>query len=142
MKTIGNRLSYILERYKLTPYRISKETRISQSTIGRILKDRSNPNGTTLKLLCNYLGIYEQWLRSGMGEIELKKVDEQGPRYNKTGKESKRQILSHNKALLRKVNKGIEDLEKIQNPSLQQLKELKERIEMKKHIQSDLADLE
>ena len=68
VKKFGDRLKEILDEKKISPYRLSKETGISQPTIGRYLNGGRLPDGQTLIKLINYLNIDSNWLLTGSSE--------------------------------------------------------------------------
>jgi len=68
--TIGQRLQGLITNRKLTPYKISKDTKVSQPTIARILKDETTPTNSTIAVLSTYLKINPDWLMTGKGRIE------------------------------------------------------------------------
>lgn len=67
METIGERIRKLMMERDLTPYKVSKATGISQSTIGRILKGESEPNRSTLVLLEDFLDLN---LHSQLSKVE------------------------------------------------------------------------
>lgn len=69
MKTIKERLVYLLEKQNITPYKLAKETGISGATLSRILSESNVPNNSTISCICNYFNVNEDWLRAGIGEI-------------------------------------------------------------------------
>ncbi len=54
--TIGTELKTIMEREKITGYRLSKKTGIGQSYISKILHNRMNLSYLTLKRILDELG--------------------------------------------------------------------------------------
>lgn len=80
MNNIGVRLKSEMDKRGLTSYALSKETGISESTLGRIINKNSKPNTVNIKVLCEYFGVSESWLLTGIdslndtqSEYELKK---------------------------------------------------------------------
>lgn len=71
MNTIGSRIRELMESKNFTPYKLHKHTTISQSTIGRILKDENVPNGSTIDSIANFLGVNSEWIKTGEGQKEL-----------------------------------------------------------------------
>lgn len=71
---IGVRLKEITDSKSITPYKLSKLTNISQATIGRILKDETIPNRSTIYIIANALQVDGEWLMTGKGEKEIKDI--------------------------------------------------------------------
>lgn len=65
MKQIGDRLREIIEQKGLTPYRVSKKTGVSQSTLSRILNKNAIPNESNMKVLVDFFQVSENWLLTG-----------------------------------------------------------------------------
>ena len=63
--TVGARLKISMDNKELTPYKLHKGTGVSQSTIGRILKDESVSNRSTLQSLSDFLEVDVEWLMKG-----------------------------------------------------------------------------
>lgn len=59
---MGNELRAILEKEGISAYRISKQTGIGQSYVGRILHNKTSPSCSTLKRILDVLG-YEVCFR-------------------------------------------------------------------------------
>lgn len=73
--SLGNRIKELIDNKGITPYAVSNETGISQSTLSRILNNSSKKtNIENTKLLAKYFGVSKDWLLTGKGEkIESKK---------------------------------------------------------------------
>lgn len=72
-ENISERLAYLLESKKITPYQLSVGTGISESTISRILSQKTKKLQTpTITLLANYLQVKKEWLLTGDGDIAEK----------------------------------------------------------------------
>lgn len=69
-KTIGQRLKEVIDYKGLSPYKLHVGTKISQSTIGRIIKDEGTPNKSTLLTIADFLNVNLEWLLNGVGEME------------------------------------------------------------------------
>lgn len=65
MKNFSDRLAYCLNNKDLTPYKVSKDTGISQSTISRYLANKTSPNTSTVFQLADYLNVSPRWLQDG-----------------------------------------------------------------------------
>lgn len=73
LENISERLAYLLESKKITPYQLSIGTGISESTISRILSQKTKKLQTpTITLLANYLQVKKEWLLTGDGDIAEK----------------------------------------------------------------------
>ena len=73
LENISERLAYLLESKKITPYQLSVGTGISESTISRILSQKTKKLQTpTITLLANYLQVKREWLLTGDGDIAEK----------------------------------------------------------------------
>lgn len=72
---VGERLKKAMEYAGFSAYKLNKETKISQSTIGRILKNESEPNRSTLLPISSALGVDVDWLLTGEGKMVTKKND-------------------------------------------------------------------
>lgn len=73
LENISERLAYLLESKKITPYQLSVGTGISESTISRILSKKTKKLQTpTVTLLANYLQVKKEWLLTGDGDIAEK----------------------------------------------------------------------
>lgn len=73
LENISERLAYLLESKKITPYQLSVGTGISESTISRILSQKTKKLQTpTITLLANYLQVKKEWLLTGDGDIAEK----------------------------------------------------------------------
>ncbi len=69
--SIGERLSLLLDKEKVTSYDISRDTELSESTITRILNGKtSKPSKKTCKILAEYLGIDAEWLLKGSNSMQ------------------------------------------------------------------------
>lgn len=54
-------LKKVMIEQNITNYQLSKKSGVSEMAIGRILKNKSNPNNSTKKSLCNALGYDEDF---------------------------------------------------------------------------------
>lgn len=61
------RLKETLANKDLTPYKLSQGTGISQTTIGRLLKEETNPNRSTIDIIARFLKVNTDWLMTGEG---------------------------------------------------------------------------
>lgn len=73
LENISERLAYLLDSKKITPYQLSVDTGISESTISRILSQKTKKlQIPTITLLANYLQVKKEWLLTGDGDIAEK----------------------------------------------------------------------
>lgn len=89
MQTLGSRLKSILKHKGLSNYALAKGTGLSESAIGRIVKDQTTPTEATLEVIADHLKITVDWLQNGEGAIfaideEKKKEWEEMPENNTT----------------------------------------------------------
>lgn len=65
MEKISERFQYLLDSKKITIYGVSERTGISQSSLGRIIKEDATPNNKNRKKIALLFGISENWLVYG-----------------------------------------------------------------------------
>ncbi|MHC0442356.1 LexA family transcriptional regulator [Flavobacterium sp. 3-210] len=72
METIGSKLKDLIRKKGITPYELSENTGISQSTLSRIINKDSKPNIKNRKILSQYFNISESYflLESEMESLE------------------------------------------------------------------------
>ena len=70
MKHIGKSIRGIIERERVTLYRIAKDLGINQANLHRSLRDDANPEWNTIEKLLDYLGYDYKFFR----RKEVKKV--------------------------------------------------------------------
>ena len=58
----------LLQDYGITPYKVSKETGISQSTFSDWKKGRSTPKSDNMKKIADYFGVSVDYLMTGKEE--------------------------------------------------------------------------
>lgn len=66
--TFSERLLQVMLEKGFTKYRLSKELKLSATTISNYLKNRTKPDMTKLEVLSDHLGVNRAWLLSGEGE--------------------------------------------------------------------------
>ena len=64
--------SELLQRYGLTPYKVSKEIGISQSTLSDWKRGKSTPKIDKLQKIADYFGVSVEYLTTGKDESEKK----------------------------------------------------------------------
>ena len=74
-KTIASRLGKYMSDNEITPYKLYQLSKVSQSTIGRILKE-GKANRSTLTAICDALGVNVDWLETGTGDVGKNMVNE------------------------------------------------------------------
>lgn len=77
--TIKDRINYLIEKEGVTPYKISKETGISQSVLSRIRSNTSAQSSLqteTAQVLARYFRVSSKWLLTGEGgDIGMPEMD-------------------------------------------------------------------
>ncbi len=145
------RLKNILAERRITPYKLSQGTGISQSTIGRLLKGKTDPNPTTLTAICNYLGISEEWIKTGEGSLRPNREDSVTTDIDlsdliKSILTDKHKLSELLRAMIRRHDELMEDefyqlfIEKLAN-RLERQDKLKLKEEIIKEIQQDAKEL-
>jgi transcriptional regulator with XRE-family HTH domain len=98
MDSIGERIKRSMDNKGLTPYKLHKETKISQSTIGRILKNENDPNRSTIDAISKALGVNSDWIQTGEGLRQRIDDDDSDILENKNG--NKFQDLGNGKFIM------------------------------------------
>lgn len=65
-----DRLRYLLDREKITAYRVWKETQITKATIGNYLEGKTKPNKSNIAILASFFDVSENWLAYGEGRMD------------------------------------------------------------------------
>jgi len=76
MKTIGSRLSHVIELKNTNPNKISVGTDIHASTVKNYILDKGKPDNLKLDKIADFLGVQRDWLKSGTGNMELSDYDQ------------------------------------------------------------------
>jgi len=71
MYTLGERLKYIRKSKGFTQITLANAIGVSRGVIYNLEKNKTPPQAIVLKAICTTLGINENWLESGFGEIEI-----------------------------------------------------------------------
>lgn len=144
MKTISDRLLYLINYKGVTPYVVAQETGIAGSTLSRILNKGNKPNSKTVNLLSNYFQIYEHWLLTGKGNIWTDKpgyIQTEPAEHFKNVTEDERALaISTFKDLLKKVEANIKRLE-AEPQDIEQIKLVREAHKLRLDIIADLDEL-
>jgi transcriptional regulator with XRE-family HTH domain len=73
--TVNQRVKQIRKTLKLTQNNFSKSLSVSIGLIACIETERRAVNDRTIKLICDSFNVNPQWLRSGEGDMFVKKDD-------------------------------------------------------------------
>lgn len=74
---LADRIRQLIERKNVTPYQVSKETGVAESTFSKILDGTTKKiNNNTCVKLSNYFNVSKSWLLSGEGEMLKKDIIE------------------------------------------------------------------
>ena len=65
--------SELLHKYGVTPYKVSKETGVSQSTLSDWKRGISTPKLDKMQKIADYFGVSVEYLMSGVEQEELRK---------------------------------------------------------------------
>ena len=65
----------LLQKYKVTAYKVSKETGVTQSTLSDWKRGRSTPKTDNMKKIADYFGISIDYLMTGKEEPEKKESE-------------------------------------------------------------------
>ena len=55
----------LLEKYNVTPYKVSKETGVAQTTLSDWKRGRSTPKSDNMKKIADYFGVTVDYLMAG-----------------------------------------------------------------------------
>ena len=58
----------LLQMYNVTPYKVSKETGVTQSTLSDWKRGRSTPKSDNMKKIADYFGVTVDYLMTGEKE--------------------------------------------------------------------------
>lgn len=59
----------LLEKYNVTPYKVSKETGVAQTTLSDWKRGRSTPKSDNMKKIADYFGVTVDYLMTGKNEM-------------------------------------------------------------------------
>ncbi|TDE53796.1 helix-turn-helix transcriptional regulator [Flavobacterium sp. GT3P67] len=96
MDTIGSKLKALIEKKGITPYELSENTGVSQSTLSRIINKNSKPNIKNRKILAEYFNVSNNYFLLENEEDTLS--DEEDYLENKNG--NKFQDLGNGKFIM------------------------------------------
>ena len=77
MATFGDRLSHVIATLKMTKSEFAKQINMSQSFVSELCFDRKQPSDRTISDVCRKFNVSETWLRTGEGEIFVKRTREE-----------------------------------------------------------------
>lgn len=111
MKDIVSRIEQLLEDNKISGYKLSKATGISESVISRVRNRKLNPSYEVLSRIAIYFNISKRWLETGEGEKSLSddSIRENYGFYDPSG--GRGNIDTAYRSILEEKDKRIEDLE-------------------------------
>ena len=58
----------LLDKYNVTPYKVSKDTGVAQTTLSDWKRGRSTPKSDTMKKIADYFGVSVDYLMTGSDE--------------------------------------------------------------------------
>jgi transcriptional regulator with XRE-family HTH domain len=77
MKTLADRLDYLLKRDNITAYELSSKSGLNEATISRLLNGKTQkPNIKNIEILAKYFHVTRQWLLTGKDEYEQKSTNQ------------------------------------------------------------------
>lgn len=65
----------LLQKYNVTPYKVAKETGITQSTLSDWKRGRSTPKSDNMKKIADYFGVTVDYLMTGKNETPEEKAN-------------------------------------------------------------------
>ncbi|MEW9700393.1 helix-turn-helix domain-containing protein [Paenibacillus sp. SI8] len=65
METIGQRIKYLRDSFKLSQQQVAEKTGISRGNISNYEKDRVSPAADTIIAICAYFHVSADWLLTG-----------------------------------------------------------------------------
>lgn len=83
----------LLQKYGVTPYKVAKETGVSQSSLTDWKKGRSTPKSDTMKKIADYFGVTIEYLMTG-NEEPVKKETKLTPKDERDIKKKLDSIMS------------------------------------------------
>ena len=63
----------LLQKYNITPYKVAKETGVTQSTLSDWKRGRSTPKSDNMKKIADYFGVTVDYLMTGKENIPEEK---------------------------------------------------------------------
>lgn len=68
MKTINERINYVVSQSKLTKTAFAKRVNISQAMVSMLCSGATSPSDRTISDICREFGVDRTWLVDGIGE--------------------------------------------------------------------------
>lgn len=87
--------SELLQKHGVTPYKVSKETGVSQSTLSDWKRGVSTPKQDKLKKIADYFGVSLEYLMTGKAETEKE------PKLKPKDEKDIKEIISNTEQLLK-----------------------------------------
>jgi len=91
MKNTGLIIKELMDSKSISAYELSRETGVSESTIGRIVKGKSKPNKSTLLSIASFMKVPIDYLKTGdkdhlyqeniVSELEINQISGPRPEY-------------------------------------------------------------
>jgi len=75
MENLGERMVYLMKRKGLNPNKLGVLSSIHPSTIKNYVENKGKPDNLKLDKIAEVLGISKDWLKYGIGEMELSEYD-------------------------------------------------------------------
>ena len=69
MNTIGERISELIRKLKITRLRFGSEVGLSSSAVSKLCQGDNIPSPSTIKSICRTYNVNETWLTTGEGEM-------------------------------------------------------------------------
>ena len=85
----------LLQKYKVTPYKVAKEAGVTQTALSNWKSGRSTPTTKTLQKIADYFGVTIDYLMTG------KEDSEKEPQLKPKDKKDIREILANTEELLK-----------------------------------------
>lgn len=87
--------SKLLQTYGVTPYKVSKETGVSQSTLSDWKLGKITPKSDTMKKIADYFGVTVDYLMTG------KEIEEKEPQLKPKDEKDIKEIIANTEQLLK-----------------------------------------
>ena len=78
---MGERLKQLRKMFKLTQREFAEKIGIKQNTFAQYELGRNEPIDAVVSLICREFGVNEKWLRTGEGEMFVKKTEDEEAEY-------------------------------------------------------------
>jgi transcriptional regulator with XRE-family HTH domain len=118
------RLQEYLETRKISKYRIAHDLNLSASTISNYLTGKTKPDGIKWELFRNYLGISEEWIRTGQNMVSTSPKKTPAPNSVEAAVEEIRLMFQTRDDQYMNLHKDLEKLFRMQQELLTTLSAL------------------